>query len=52
MDIFASEQNNENEARSTGMCIIHMGDLPIEKIHRPAIFFSYSMKPMIRYWSK
>ena len=22
-------------SRSTGMCIIHIGDLPIEKIHRP-----------------
>lgn len=27
VDIFASEQNNSNSARSTGMCIIHIGDL-------------------------
>jgi hypothetical protein len=23
-----------DKSQSTGMCIIHMGDLPIEKIHR------------------
>lgn len=35
VDIFPSEQKNSNYAWSTGMCIIHIGDLPIEKIHWP-----------------